>query len=445
MRTAPYAETVMNFLKKCLNGTLESVPAGLYDTNMCSSGWLTKLGGLEPGLELAALLAAVEGEVLSGFERVAVLQAHQRMASFFQAQMFEKMASISDLMSETETDPEIAAESAAAEIRAALRLTRRAADADLALAVDLRGRLPRVWAALAAGEIDLRRVRVLVQGTAHLAEETARLVVDGVIGRAARLTTGQLQALLRRLCVEADPAEAAARYREAVADRRIVVEPSVEGTAHLFGLDLPPERVAAAMRRINDLARRLKRDGELRTIDQLRADVFLDLVAGQSFSGGRSGGSVDLQVDLATLAGLDDHPGELGGFGPVIADIARQVAEQQRQASWRWTVTDPDTGQPLHHGITRRRPLTGERRQVETRNSTCIFPGCRMPSVGCDLDHRQPWAAGGPTSPDNLAPLCRHDHRIKHRSGWTYQPLPNGDHRWTSRLGHSYTTSGIPP
>jgi hypothetical protein len=68
-----------------------------------------------------------------------------------------------------------------------------------------------------------------------------------------------------------------------------------------------------------------------------------------------------------------------------------------------------------------------------------------MPAVDCDLDHRRPWAYGGPTKTSNLAPLCRHNHNTKHRCGWTYHQLPNGDYLWTSRLGHTYTTSGHPP
>ncbi len=64
--------------------------------------------------------------------------------------------------------------------------------------------------------------------------------------------------------------------------RRVVMEPSVDGTAHLFGLDLPPDRVQAAMRRIADLAQDLKTGDETRTIDQLRADIFLDLLNGNT-------------------------------------------------------------------------------------------------------------------------------------------------------------------
>ena len=177
-------------------------------------------------------------------------------------------------------------------------------------------------------------------------------------------------------------------------------------------------------------------------MDQLRADVYLDLLTGTADS---SAGGVHIQTDLDTLVGLAEHPGELAGYGPVIADIARKVVAEQDNAQWRWTVTDPATGQALYDGTTRRRPTTSQRRTVEARNQTCIFPGCRMPAIDCDLDHTTRWADGGETTTDNLTPLCRHDHRIRHQAGWTHQPLPNGDHQWTTKLGHTYTTSGQPP
>ena len=197
------------------------------------------------------------------------------------------------------------------------------------------------------------------------------------------------------------------------------------------------------MRRLNRIARSLRSSGEERTMDQLRADVLLDLLQGSSQHG--KGGVVDIHVDLDTLARLVDHPGELAGYGPVIADIARQVADHQARAEWRFQATDPDTGRVIHNGITRRRPTADQQREVETHHPTCIFPGCRMPATDCDLDHRTPYGEGGPTLMPNLAPLCRHDHRIRHDAGWVHQPLPNGDHRWTTKLGHTYTTSGTPP
>jgi hypothetical protein len=121
------------------------------------------------------------------------------------------------------------------------------------------------------------------------------------------------------------------------------------------------------------------------------------------------------------------------------------VAEAQRDCSWSWAVTDPETGMPVHTGITRRRPRRETRRVVEARNPTCIFPGCRMASRNCDLDHRRPWSEQGPTCECNLVPLCRRHHRCRHRLGWRHRPLPRGDHLWISPLGHRYSTSGRSP
>jgi hypothetical protein len=240
----------------------------------------------------------------------------------------------------------------------------------------------------------------------------------------------------------------------------VVVEANDTGTGNLLGLELAPDRVVASMRRINQIALNLKRNGDIRTMDQLRADVLLDLVAGTPTTAGSTGpGMVDLSSDLVSLAGLSETPGELGGYGPVIADIARQVADRQHDGEWRWTLRDPDTGQPIDGGITKRRPTTTQRRIVEIRDRSCVHPGCRMPSTDCDLDHTISWAESNTTDIDNLAPLCRYHHRIKHQHGWTYDPLPaaefgedkleprlwRGNYQFTSSLGHIYTTTGQPP
>jgi hypothetical protein len=218
------------------------------------------------------------------------------------------------------------------------------------------------------------------------------------------------------------------------------MEPTVDGTAHLFGLDLPPHRVQQARDHINRLATTLRRAGETRSIGQLRADVFLDLLTGTTHP---RGGTIDLRVDLTTLAELTESSAHLAGYGPVIADIARQIATEGISSQWRYTVTNQTTS-TLHTGITRRRPTPTQQRTVQSRHTTCIFPGCRMPATQSDLDHRIRHTDGGPTTEPNLAPLCRHHHRLK-ETGWTYTPLPNGQHQWTSHLGHTYHTSGPSP
>jgi hypothetical protein len=276
---------------------------------------------------------------------------------------------------------------------------------------------------LASGVIDVRRAKTMDRGTCHLSIGAARNVVDRIAAVAPELTTGQLAARIRKLCIEADT--------------------TVDGTANLLGLDLPPDRVAAVTRRINEIARSLRVDGETRTMDQIRSDVYLDLLQGTRHSTG-SKGVIHLTADLDTLAGLTEHPGDLNGFAPVISDIARQVAQDQPDAQWRYTVTDTETGQPIHTGTTRYRPTASQRRHVEARDKHCAFPGCSMPATECDLDHCTSWAEGGSTDPGNLGSLCRHDHRLKH-NGWTYQALPDGGYEWTSPLGHTYRTRPEPP
>ena len=398
-----------------------------------------------PGPELATILSRIDVAELSGYDRVVVLQAQRRMSSHYAARAYQTMASISDVMHELDDDYELAHQAAATEIRAGLSLTRRAAEAELDLALDLAHRLPRIWEALAEGTIDVPKSRVIVSGTTHLSIGTAREVAGQIIDDAPHLTTGQLRARIAKLCMTVDPDDAQRRYEMAVEERRVVLEASPDGTAQLCGFDLPADRAVAVRRRINRLALQLKTRDETRTSDQLRADVFLDLLEGRHSGRGRERGTVDLHIDLTTLIGLSENAGELAGYGPIVAEIARRVTDQQHTSQWRWTVTDPDTGRPIHEGTTRRRPTSRQRRSVELRDRTCVFPGCRMPARDCDLDHRIPWSHGGPTRRNYLAPLCRHDHGNRHLCGWTYRPLRNGDYLWTSPLGHHYTTSGRPP
>lgn len=407
------------------------------------------LDEIPPGPLLADELACIDVNRVCGYDRVVVLRAHQRMVNHFQAKVYEDMVAVCDVLADP--DAMEGFDSSAAEIRAALHLTRHSADSELVFALDLDDRLSSVAAAMQAGQLDGRRAKVIDRHTSDLPDHTARRIVDMVIDEAPHLTTGELGALCARLRIEADPDEAERRYAQAVEERRVYVEPTQAGTAHLHAFDLPPDRAARIMQGLTTNAKGLRGNNETRTIDQLRADTFLDILDPEpvSVSGGAShdaaapqtlpGGVVDIHVDLDTLAGLAQHPGDLNGYGPVIADIARRTAEQHPAASWRYTATDPATGDVIAIGTTRRRPTKAMKREIESHQRTCAFPGCRMPATQCDLDHITAWADGGPTDTSNLAPLCRHDHRIKHTASWVYAIHPDGTPRWTSGLGHTYT------
>jgi hypothetical protein len=401
------------------------------------------LDRMAPGPVLGTFLANVDVRRLSGFDRVVVLRAHQRMVSHYQAKLYADMVAVRDVYRDMGGHTDEIAESASDEIRCALHLTRYSGAVEMSFASDLVERLPKVHQMLSEGVIDYRRARVIERETCHLTVAVARRVVDRVGEAALVMTTGELCARIKDLCIEADPDGAKDRYERAVTDRRLIAEPTVDGTANLLGLDLAPDRVAAVSRRINTIARSLRGPHESRSMDQLRADVYIDLLNGENHqTGGKA--VVHLTADLDTLAGLTEHPGDLNGFAPVIADIARQVARDHEDGEWRFTITDTETGQHLHNGVTRRRPSASQRRHIESRDRTCVFPGCRMPSTDCDIDHTVPFSEGGATCPCDNAPACRHDHRLKDQ-GWAYTRLGDGRYQWTSPLGHTYITWRAPP
>ncbi|WP_228942926.1 HNH endonuclease signature motif containing protein [Nocardioides sp. Leaf374] len=99
--------------------------------------------------------------------------------------------------------------------------------------------------------------------------------------------------------------------------------------------------------------------------------------------------------------------------------------------------------------VDRHDPPPWMREHVTLRDPRCVFPGCSVPSRRCDLDHIQPYrdpdhgGKPGQTHPSNLAPLCRHHHRLKTTGSegsppWSYHRHPDGTYAWTNP--HGWTT-----
>ncbi|MEN3307728.1 MAG: hypothetical protein V7603_3930, partial [Micromonosporaceae bacterium] len=200
---------------------------------------------------------------------------------------------------------------------------------------------------------------------------------------------------------------------------------------------------AAAMAHLNAAATTAKAGGDHRTLDQLRTDTLLDLL--DPTTDGRPAplaGTVELTVPLTTLMDLAEDPGDLHGYGPVIADLARQMAERSRRARWTFSIIDPVTGGLNQHGTTRRRPTTEDAAHVHARDRTSRAKVCRTPARHADLDHTRDWAHGGPSTVDNLGVLCRHHHRMKHEGGWTLRQIQPGVFVWSRPLHHHYA---VPP
>src|SRR5262245_57550910 len=338
---------------------------------------------MAPGPELAVLLSTVDRSALDAAGRVDVACARARLIAHVQAELLADMCAVA----QDAPDPDFAAD----ELSFALHWTRFGAQAQVAFAQELTGRLPQVHAGLLAGQIDMPKARVIAELTGPLEDDTARHVVDKVLPAAPGLTTGQLRAKLRRLVISVDPQAAKKRQERAVRERRVECYPDPDGTATLLGAGLPAERAQAAANRIDQLAQAAKQAGDHRTMDQIRADLFLDVLDGSS-TGQSVDARVEVTVPLETLLRLKDAPGELAGYGPMLGDIARQLAEGSRQRFWKYTVIDP-VGRPVQHGTTRR-PTAEVARKVRQRDRTCRAPGCRMPAIRCDIDHHRDWQHG---------------------------------------------------
>jgi hypothetical protein len=72
-----------------------------------------------------------------------------------------------------------------------------------------------------------------------------------------------------------------------------------------------------------------------------------------------------LRVRLSTLLGHDQCPAELAGWGPIHAELARDLITTLGGAQWRFAITD-EHGQLTHCGTTRSRPT-----DTPTRIAAC--------------------------------------------------------------------------
>ena len=392
---------------------------------------------------------------------------------------------------------------------------------------------------MAAGEVDLPKARVIVDGVAALDLDLARSIVAAILPQAPALTTGELRARLAKLVIQADPDAAVKRHKARKKQRRVELQPTEDSCAALLGLNLPaddalaaiqpahrvragaqagrrpaqhrpatrghlPEPVAGqhlqpphpspatvtaaaaggtaerlgqrqrarrdrqrgggggsgstaaarlAVARRQWLAGRQWRDRRRRdgggSTAAARPAVARPAAADGSCScscGGSSRyrGGVELTGDLETLAGLAERPGDLGGYGAVIAEIARQVAAQQRRSPWTFTIRDPATGQ-IFTGPVRRRPTAAMARHIRARDRTCRAPGCRRIGIYADIDHTIADEHGGLTVPGNLGLLCRYHHRAKHEGWWLLVQVRPGVFVWRSPLGRRYTVYPAAP
>lgn len=382
---------------------------------------------------------------------------------------------------------DLAERAAVAEIAVRLRLAEQTVRTRGAHAAVLRERCARIWAAFTEGLVSERHAVETARLAATLPTEPASWEAfdTGAIERAMRLSPARFATSARALRERVHAESLQTRHCRARTDRGVWMTAELDGMATLTAF-LPADRAAAAMNHLDRGARHLATaDGEERTLAQLRADVFADLLvgtgaatddaeraessekaAGASAASARTETTTDASRDgtdrgpaqagtaarpsraptaparpsvivtipALTLLGADDAPATLDGYGPIDLDTARRLAGEA--TSWIRLLTHPVTGVPLALDRTTYRVPAALRRWLGISSPTCAFPGCGRPARDCDLDHLHAWSDGGTTDDDNLDPECRHHHRLRHETRWAASRDPDtGDLAWTSPLG----------
>ena len=186
---------------------------------------------------------------------------------------------------------------------------------------------------------------------------------------------------------------------------------------------------------------------DFRTMDMKRADALSE-IAGIAVSlsedeakSHRRSVSVNVTIDLPTLLGLNENPGQLAGYGVLPAQIMRALAGEGK---WRRFITDPNTGTLLDYGRDSYQPPQDLVDYLIARDRTCRFPGCRQSAARADIDHAEAWEDGGETSAANLGALCRRHHRMKTHGGWKLTSNEDGSCNWESPDGHRYFVPARP-
>lgn len=245
-----------------------------------------ELAGKSPGADLAYLLERGEPAEADDYALVEAVAGWQRLAAWVAAGAAAAAAELADRPSMNPNWPESAGKVselnvAGEELAMRLSCSRRAAWSLVREGRAFRGPLAATGDALARGGIDLPRARVLVGALEDVSIPLALEVQDAVLPGAPGRTVGQLRRDVARALIVADPAGAEERCRVARRGRR-VDRPKVlpDGMAGLWAV-LPAADAVRLDAGIDTLAHGARNAGDPRTLDQLRADLLVDLTLGR--------------------------------------------------------------------------------------------------------------------------------------------------------------------
>jgi hypothetical protein len=428
---------------------------------------------LPAGLDCVAELWKISPENLDYAGRVDYLAALEKQSGWFNVWLQHAIVVVAgNEPSRVDSMYSGVDDSEREEIATALRMSGSTAQSRIDVARTLMQHLPGATAALAIGDISPAHANVIARESAQLIRqgvlpEVLKLIEDEAVAHAEFHTPAQVANKVRSCIAMFAPEQFEAAAVEEKSARKVSYFPSANGMATIVAF-LPAPDAQTIMLAIDRLANKTngiakeklrnyrKSTGQsdvdnaerfnltdfsedlMDPMDAHRADaitaiatMFLETNEDQIMNHGRPV-TVNLTIDLPTLLGLAENPGQLSGYGPIPASVARELAADGK---WRKFITDPTTGNLLNFGRESYIPPQILRDFLLARDRTCRFPGCRRSGIKGEIDHAIPWEEGGETSPSNLGLLCKRHHQLKTHGGWKLESFADGSCEWTSPLG----------
>jgi hypothetical protein len=299
---------------------------------------------MTPGPLLATIVDTVTGQDGTGLagcsddQLMGIISAARRIES---RTAWTLMAAIAEFAARHDGS-KLADEFAPVELADELHLTPLSAADQMHYASTVARRLPRTFAALAAGRIHPVHVRIIEDETSVLSDQDAAKA-DAILADAAPgKTFGELRSAAHKLILKLDPE--AAKKRKESAKQEAHVRPFREnsGNAGMVARELPSDEVLASWQHVEQRALDLRAAGMPGTLRELRVRAYLDLlqepdsrdipVDGEPARQAQS----DATTDLTYLMGLTGKATPAGTASAVTVLLPSQ-ARLPGRASRRWS------------------------------------------------------------------------------------------------------------
>ncbi|MGH9041031.1 MAG: HNH endonuclease signature motif containing protein [Acidimicrobiia bacterium] len=295
--------------------------------------------------------------------------------------------------------------------------------------------MPDTGAAMAAGELSLAQAHELTRTEAECPGSESELLD---VARRSSLKVLKAKGRQRRLGA-IDPEQLHQRQQQARSVRQYRSGLAMVG----FTCEFPPESGLPFANRLDAVTdrqvRQAKREGRFESREAHAADAFLDLLAGAGAEASagveagvapgaapaagaaatrrrHSGTDLVIVCDLRAYRRGHAHPGEpvhLVGGGPIPVSLVKELEGDAFVKAVLHDGTRIDTVKHLG------RHIKAELRTALALGPVPDFDGVSCSAPDCDRryrlewDHADPAANGGPTSFENLQPLCWPHHQAK--------------------------------